>query len=324
MGSLHHANAKTTTAVRTEIQNSEESIAALAARLSLNPKTVMKWKHAARVEDGGSGPRQPRSKSLTPEQEAIVCQFRRLTRLGLDDVFAALKDNIPALTRSNLHRCLQRHGLSRLPPEEGEAGRARTKKKFKDYPIGYVHADITEIRLGKKKLYMFVGIDRVCKYAYVELHETMTQAVAVAFLDNLVADFPHKIHRLLTDNGVQFTYELLPPRLRPKNKTHPFDAACARHGIEHRLTKFRHPWTNGQVEVFNRTLESHTVRAYHCDTIAELKNHLFAFLLFYNHQRKLKALGYRSPYAAILKTYDENPKLFRSNPYHKTVGLNNQ
>ncbi len=76
------------------------------------------------------------------------------------------------------------------------------------------------------------------------------------------------------------------------------------------------------VEVFNRTLKSHTVRAYHYDAIDELKNHLFAFVLFYNHQRKLKALGYRSPYAAILETYDKNPKLFNSNQYHKTLGLN--
>ncbi len=57
--------------------------------------------------------------------------------------------------------------------------------------------------------------------------------------------------------------------------------------------------------------------------IDELKNHLFAFVLFYNHQRKLKALGYRSPYAAILETYDKNPKIFNSNPCHKTVGQNN-
>jgi transposase InsO family protein len=29
---------------------------------------------------------------------------------------------------------------------------------------------------------------------------------------------------------------------------HPFDRTCRNNGIEHRLTKPRHPWTNGQVE----------------------------------------------------------------------------
>ena len=85
--------------------------------------------------------------------------------------------------------------------------------------------DITEIRLKKQKLYLFVGIDRVCKYAYVELHTHMTQEIARDFLENFIKDCPFKIHRVLTDNGAQFTYALLAGHLRPKNKTHMFDIA---------------------------------------------------------------------------------------------------
>ena len=69
---------------------------------------------------------------LTPEEEQIICEFRRLTRFALDDVFVSLKDSITALTRSNLHRCLKRHGLNRLPPEEG-VGLPVQKKKFKQH-----------------------------------------------------------------------------------------------------------------------------------------------------------------------------------------------
>lgn len=82
-----------------------------------------------------------------------MCEFRRVTKFSLDDVFVALKDKIPALTRSNLHRCLQRHGLSRLPVEDGTTGKPE-KKSFKSYDIGYVHIDITEIRLKERKLYL--------------------------------------------------------------------------------------------------------------------------------------------------------------------------
>jgi len=40
------------------------------------------------------------------------------------------------LTRSSLHRCLQRHGISRLPDMEGDKPK---RQKFKRYPIGYFH-----------------------------------------------------------------------------------------------------------------------------------------------------------------------------------------
>jgi len=106
MGNIHHANAKTTVRIREEIQKSSETIAKLAERLSLNPKTVLYWKHAGRVTDKKSGPSNSRSLVLSPEEEQVICEFRRLTRFSLDDVFVCLRDKIPTLSRSNLYRCL--------------------------------------------------------------------------------------------------------------------------------------------------------------------------------------------------------------------------
>ena len=79
-------------------------------------------------------------------------------RLPLDDVFVALKDVIPHLTRSSLHRCLQRHGISRLPKADREK-----PKRFKAYEIGYFHIDIAELRYEGGKAYLFVAVDRTSK-----------------------------------------------------------------------------------------------------------------------------------------------------------------
>ena len=65
---------------------------------------------------------------LTLEQEAIVIAFRRHTLLPLDDCLYAIRPSLPHLTRSSLHRCLQRHDISQLPQVEGEAS---VKRKFK-------------------------------------------------------------------------------------------------------------------------------------------------------------------------------------------------
>ncbi len=59
--------------------------------------------------------------------------FRQRTLLPLDDCLHALQSAIPHLSRSTLHRCYQRHGISRLPDIEGDKP---VKTKFKQYPIG--------------------------------------------------------------------------------------------------------------------------------------------------------------------------------------------
>jgi hypothetical protein len=71
---------------------------------------------------------------LMVEEEAVIVAFQRHTLLPLDDCLYALQPRIPHLTRSSLHRCLQRHGISRLPQVEGETSEQR---EFKACPIGY-------------------------------------------------------------------------------------------------------------------------------------------------------------------------------------------
>jgi len=142
MGQILHGCATTTEAVRRAIQDSQESLRVLARRYGINPKTVAKWKKRSFIRDLPTGPKEPRSTILTVEEEAIIVAFRRHTLLPLDDCLYALQATIPQLTRSSLHRCLQRHGISRLPEVEGDKP---AKQKFRRYPIGYFHIDIAEV-----------------------------------------------------------------------------------------------------------------------------------------------------------------------------------
>ena len=45
-------------------------------------------------------------------------------------------------------------------------------------------------------------------------------------------------------------------------RAHAFEYACATNDVDHRLTKPKHPWTNGQVERINRTIKDATVKRY--------------------------------------------------------------
>ena len=280
------------------------------------------------------GPKQISSSVLTVEQEAIIVAFRRHTLLPLDDCLYALQATIPGLTRSSLHRCLQRHGISRLPDPEATPPR----KRFKAYPIGFVHVDIAEVRTEQGKLHLFVAIDRTSKFAFVQLHEKATRRIAADFLRAVAEAVPFKIHTVLTDNGVQFIHNL-PNRSTPKEEAaidaywaargepriylvHAFDHACTQLGIEHRTTKPYHPWTNGQVERMNRTIKEAIVRRYHYGTHEELRAHLKLFVDAYNYGRRLKAIRGLTPYEAVCQSWTKQPERFNVDPLNHTPGLN--
>ena len=316
MGQILHGNARTTEAIRREIRHSKESIAKASVRFNVNPKTIIKWKKRDDTKDLPMGPKKIKSTVLSEAEEEAIVTFRKLTELPLDDVLYSLQETIPHLTRSSLHRCLKRHGCSVLPKKE--VSTSADKKKFKQYPIGYFHIDIAEVRTAEGKLYLYVAIDRTSKFAYAELHKSQTKIIAAEFLRNLIKIVPYKIHKVLTDNGIQFTNH-------DHHKyafVHIFERVCNENKIEHRKTKVKHPWTNGQVERMNRTLKEATVNNFYYASHDELKQHLHAYLMAYNFAKRLKAIKGNSPWQFILNQWTIHPEYFSINPNHFLVGLN--
>jgi transposase InsO family protein len=94
---------------------------------------------------------------------------------------------------------------------------------------------------------------------------------------------------VLTDNGIQFD-DLPRNRQGPtaRFRGHPFDRVCRANGIEHRLTKPNHPWTNGQIERMNRTIKEATVQRYYYDSHYQFQIHLLDSIAAYNFALRLK------------------------------------
>ncbi len=194
-----------------------------SAQYGLNPKTVLKWRKRDRTTDAAMGPKA-RSTTLTEAEEAIIVEFRRRTLLPLDDVMGCLRDAIPKLTRSSLHRCLVRHGISRLPKDEDASSK---RQPFKETKIGYVHIDSAQLRSAEGKTHMFLAIDRVSKFVHVEFHATAEMTTGAALMRGLVTAFPHQSHTVPTDNGVAFTKNASTKWDRMR---HVFDRVCDEHG----------------------------------------------------------------------------------------------
>jgi transposase len=118
MANVLHGNARTTPRIRAELQRSQEKTSVLAQRYGLSRTTVTKWRSRITTADAPMGPTKSKSTVLSPVEETVIVELRRRTLLPLDDMMGCLRESISKLSRSSLHRCLLRHGISRLPASD--------------------------------------------------------------------------------------------------------------------------------------------------------------------------------------------------------------
>lgn len=133
---------------------------------------------------------------------------------------------------------------------------------------------------------------------FIAIKSKKTVAAARSFLNALHKAAPLKIKTLLTDNGREFTDRAFGRREKDASGEHEFDALCQALGIEHRLTKPRHPQTNGMVERFNGRLAQ------------VLKSHRYRFVWLYNERLPQRALDLNTPIQALKKWQATHPDLF--------------
>ena len=322
-----HPQARTTPRVRAEIQASEDSPAELARRYNISEPTAAKWQARDSVEDRSHRPHKL-STTLSPAQEAIVVELRRLLLLPLDDLLVITREFVNAqASRSALDRCLRRHGVNNLrelqAAASGESAQAAPPKRFKDYEPGFVHVDIKylpQMPDETARRYLYVGIDRATRWVFVRIYADMETTSAVDFVNRLHEAAPMRIDKLLTDNGACFTDRFQRKSRTPSGKHH-FDVRCRALGIEHRLCPPRHPQTNGLVERFNGRIAEITAQTrFH--SAAELEQTLMNYVKVYNTRIPQRALDHHTPLDALKSWRAKSPDLFKKRPKN-LPGLDN-
>jgi len=294
-----HKNATTTIAIRQAIKESNLSAYALAKKYGISQTTAQRWKKRERVEDRSSCPHKLRT-TLTEAEEELICFERKQFKKTIEDIYFTLQGRVSNLYPMKIYRCLCRHGLEVLPEEFVKA--ERQIKKFRRYGLGYVHIDLLYgPKINKERSYIFTAIDRVSKVGFVMLGRTKNKTTGAEFLKQVIRFYPYKINYILTDNGFEFCYKALPKNKKTK-KTHPFDKICKENKIQHRTIKFKHPWTNGLVENFNKKIKKGVLRKFRFSSIFELREKLLSFVDEYNHNKRLRSLNYKTPAEYLKET----------------------
>ncbi|MCO1344512.1 IS481 family transposase [Burkholderia multivorans] len=316
-----HKNATTTPRIRAEIQVSKEPMRVLAQRFGVSVCTIARWKKRASVHDASHTPHRLQT-TLTPAQESIVLVLRKSLGLSLDDLLAVVREFIhPTISRAALHRMLKRHGVSAR--EALSVDRPRTKP-FKAYEPGFVHIDVKylpQMADETTRRYLFVAIDRATRWVFVRVYASKSATNARRFLKELHKAAAFRIRTILTDNGKEFTDRFITRGERTPTGRHQFDQLCEELGIEHRLTRPKHPQTNGMVERFNGRIAD-ILRTHHFHCGEELEATILRYVWLYNHQLPQKALGHVSPIQAMKQWQRSHPELFNrrvtNQPGHDT------
>jgi transposase InsO family protein len=314
MQQIYHSNARTNIVIRSQIQNNFGTNSELAQRFCVSEQSISKWKNRDFTRDKSSRPNTIHY-ALSDLEKAVAISLRKSTWLAIDELWEAMLEKNPSISRSSVYRCLVRENINTVPVEKKD-----NAKKFKAYKPGYLHMDVTYLpKFENKPNYLFVAIDRATRLMFYQIYENKTAESTTDFMDKCFAFFPVYITHILTDNGLEFTNKLIISKKgNACTKPSKMDEKCAVNTIEHRLTKPSTPKTNGMVERVNGTIKNNTILKTKYQSKEEMENDMDDFLCFYNLYRRhgslRKELNVKTPIQALEKWYLLEPELFKITP----------
>jgi transposase InsO family protein len=146
------------------------------------------------------------------------------------------------------------------------------------------HMDMTRMRIFKgKKQYIFGVIDACTRQVhYIMSYSRMTSKQSIDCLEWALKKADTVPKELWVDNGRMFTSKA-------------FKSYVANRGIKIHHTDKGSPWQNGKIERLFGTLKQEWIKYRRYKTPESLKNSLKEFRRWFNCEREIQKLGYKTP-----------------------------
>jgi DNA-binding transcriptional MerR regulator len=237
------------------------------------------------------GPRyRTRRADLQTEQQVKELREKGNNRYEIADILKK-RDAQKALSPSGVYKVLRRLGLNRLRQEQREVKRKIIKERMGQ--LGHIDTYYLSkyIITGEvSKLYVVAVMDDYSRITWAEVIEGI-DSLSVMFgamrcFMMLKSSYSIQFEEMLSDNGSEFGNRSV------KNKAkHPFERLLCEMGITHRNTRPYRPQTNGKIERFWKTLYEDLMEDTDFSSLDELKEELFKYLAYYNHERHHQAIN---------------------------------
>ena len=271
----------------------------------------------AGLEDRSSRPHSSPTRTSGDIEHQVIAARRRL-RVGPDRL--ADEVGVPARTISRILRRYDVPYLFECDPLTGEvirASKATAVRYERDRPGELIHVDVKKIgripdgggwkawgrqtgsTWAKKKTrigydYVHSVVDDHSRLAYSEIHNDEKGTTTAGFLTRAAEFFAScgipRIEAVMTDNHWSYT------------KSQAFTNALGAIGARHVTIRPHCPWQNGNVERFNRTLQTEWAYRQIFNTNSERTEALQPWLDHYNHRRNHGSLGRRPPISRVSPT----------------------
>jgi putative transposase len=222
-------------------------------------------------------------------------QFTRTPFYGVPKMTAWLRMQGHQVNPKRIRRLLRLMGLEAVYPKPRLSIPSQEHKHYPyllrnlviDRPDQVWAADITYIRLRHGFVYLVAIMDWYSRYVLAwELSTTLDAAFCVAALNRALRISKPGIFN--TDQGTQFTGADFTDRLEQENIRISMDG---RGRVQDNIF----------VERLWRSVKYEEVYLHDYGTVADARNGLTRYFLFYNRERIHEALGYRTPYAVYVK-----------------------
>jgi transposase InsO family protein len=240
-------------------------------------------------EDSPVASKKPsRPHSLLPEEkDAIIKHALKTEHRHRKLAYELRRKNMVSVSPSSVYRVLKDANLIanyKLPKKPLKKNEIKA-----DGPNQVWRTDITYVPLAIGHGYLISVMDSYSRYiVHSELLPTMTtrdikKVIDMALAKSSLLNTKNK-PVLISDNGTQLVSKSFKKFLKDL-------------GVKHIRTAYRHPESNGRMEVFHKTLKyEHVYLREVYQNLLVARQDILSFIYKYNHERLHQGIGFVTPY----------------------------